>query len=119
MPNLRLQKRLAASVLKCGKKRVWLDPNEASEIALANSRKNIRKLFKDGLIIKRHVHLHSRSRVRRMKEAKRKGRHTGIGKREGTISARISYKVLWMRRIRILRRLLKKYREQKKIDKHM
>ena len=39
MPNLRLQKRLAASVLKCGQKRVWLDPNEASEIALANSRK--------------------------------------------------------------------------------
>lgn len=38
MPNLRLQKRLAASVLKCGRKRVWLDPNEASEIALANSR---------------------------------------------------------------------------------
>ena len=41
MPNLRLQKRLAASVLKCGRKRIWLDPNEASEIALANSRINM------------------------------------------------------------------------------
>ena len=37
MTNLRLQKRLAASVLKCGKKRVWLDPNESSELSMANS----------------------------------------------------------------------------------
>ena len=37
MAFLRLQKRLAASVLKCGKRRVWIDPNEASEVALANS----------------------------------------------------------------------------------
>lgn len=39
MAFLRLQKRLAASVLKCGKKRVWIDPNETSEVALANSSK--------------------------------------------------------------------------------
>lgn len=38
---LRLQKRLASSVLRCGKKKVWLDPNETNEIANANSRKMI------------------------------------------------------------------------------
>lgn len=37
---LRLQKRLASSVLRCGKKKVWLDPNETNEIANANSRKS-------------------------------------------------------------------------------
>ena len=37
--NLRNQKRLAASVLGCGKRKIWLDPNEASEISNANSRK--------------------------------------------------------------------------------
>lgn len=37
--SLKLQKRLAASVLKCGKKKVWLDPNEINEIANTNSRK--------------------------------------------------------------------------------
>lgn len=40
MAFLRLQKRLAASVLKCGKRRIWIDPNETSEVKLANSRKN-------------------------------------------------------------------------------
>ena len=35
--NLRLQKRLSASVMKCGKRKVWLDPNEVNEIANANS----------------------------------------------------------------------------------
>ena len=40
MAFLRLQKRLAASVLKCGRKRVWIDPNETNEVALANSRKS-------------------------------------------------------------------------------
>ena len=39
MAFLRLQKRLAASVLKCGRKRVWIDPNETNEVKLANSRK--------------------------------------------------------------------------------
>merc|ERR1712093_551587 len=117
MAFLRLQKRLAATVLKCGKRRVWIDPNETSEVALANSRKNIRKLFHDGLIMKRAVHMHSRSRCKRMHEAKRKGRHTGFGKRKGTRNARMPVKVLWMRRQRVLRRLLRKYREAKKISK--
>ena len=40
MAFLRLQKRLAASVLKCGRKRVWIDPNETNEVKLANSRKS-------------------------------------------------------------------------------
>ena len=165
MAFLRLQKRLAATVLKCGKKRVWIDPNETNEVALANSSKypcmpcinltrlhqcflhpcgnnetklrklwfvkinynkvlalqiyqiiyiringqlmincwfiigkNIRKLFKDGLIVRKHVHMHSKSRVKRIHEAKRKGRHTGVGKRKGTRNARMPSKVLWMRR---------------------
>jgi large subunit ribosomal protein L19e len=41
MVSLKLQKRLAASVLGCGKRKVWLDPNEVNEIANANSRKSI------------------------------------------------------------------------------
>ena len=119
MSSLKLQKRLAASVLKVGLKRVWIDPNEIAEVALANSRKNIRKLFKDGLIMRRQVHMHSRSRVQAFHEAKRKGRHCGHGKRKGTKDARMPQKVLWMRRQRVLRRLLRKYRDAKKITKDL
>jgi large subunit ribosomal protein L19e len=75
--SLRLQKRLASSVLKCGKRKIWLDPNEVNEIALANSRRNIMKLHRDGLIIKKPAVVHSRARVQTRNEAKRKGRHTG------------------------------------------
>merc|ERR1711966_55220 len=110
MVSLKLQKRLAASVLKCGKRKIWLDPNEVNEISMANSRQNVRKLIKDGFVIKKPQRIHSRARTIRRLEAKRLGRHSGTGKRRGTMEARLPTKVLWLRRMRVLRRLLAKYR---------
>eukprot|EP00793_Prasinoderma_coloniale_P005554 PRCOL_00004962-RA len=113
--SLKLQKRLAAAVLKCGKNKVWLDPNEANEISMANSRQNIRKLVKDGFVIRKPTVIHSRDRTRKMHKAKALGRHEGYGKRRGTREARLPTKLLWMRRMRVLRKMLAKYRDSKKI----
>merc|ERR1712121_25250 len=88
-------------------------------IANANSRHQVRRLIKDGLIIRKPVVVHSRARARLNAEARRKGRHTGAGKRKGTANARMPVKLLWIRRMRVLRRLLAKYRKAQKLDKHM
>jgi len=119
MANLRTQKRLAAAVLRCGQRKIWLDPNEVNEISNANSRATVRKLISDGLIIRKPVTMHSRSRARELTAARRIGRHRGTGKRKGTADARMPSQVMWMRRLRVLRRLLVKYRAAGKIDKHL
>lgn len=87
--NLRVQKRIAASVAGCGKRKIWLDPNEVSEISNANSRQTVRKLISDGLIIRKPVTMHSRARARELTAARRIGRHRGYGKRKGTKDARM------------------------------
>merc|ERR1711974_287342 len=82
-------------------------------------RKAIRKLNKGGIILKRKVAMHSRARVRRYHEQKRRGRHQGPGKRYGKRTARMPEKVVWMRRQRVFRRLLKRLRCKNRIDKHL
>nr|GMD30655.1 60S ribosomal protein L19-3 [Ipomoea batatas] len=119
--SLRLQKRLAASILNCGKRKIWLDPNpnETNNISTAISRMNVRKLINDGLIIKKPAKIQSRFRARRALEAKRKGRSCGYGKRKGTREARTPLKMVWMKRVRVLRRLLHRYRDCSRIDRHV
>ncbi|KAL9261910.1 Large ribosomal subunit protein eL19z-like protein [Drosera capensis] len=58
---------------------------------------------KDRFIIKNPTKIHTHDRICQMKAPKRKGCHSGYGKQNGTREARLPTKVLWMRRIRVLR----------------
>ncbi|KAK9115238.1 hypothetical protein Syun_022035 [Stephania yunnanensis] len=80
---------------------------------------DIKALTKDGFIIRKPNKIHSRSRARLAQEMKRKGRKNGYGKRKGTKEARLPTRILWMRRIRVLRRLLCNYRNARKINSHV
>lgn len=77
---------------------MWLDNKEISSIATATSRKHIKKLINDRIVVKKQVVVHSRARTLKRLLEKRKGRHMGDGKRRGTRNARMPEKILWIRR---------------------
>mmetsp|Transcript_15343 Transcript_15343/g.30289 ORF Transcript_15343/g.30289 Transcript_15343/m.30289 type:complete len:192 (+) Transcript_15343:43-618(+) len=115
----KLQRRLASSILHCGKRKVWIDPNEINEVSLAENRRTVRKLVQEGIILKKNEKLHSKNRKKSYKEAKKKGKHKGIGKRKGTSNSRSSESSKWHFKQKVFRHLLKKYRANEKIDKHL
>ena len=51
---------------------------------------NVRKLVKDGFVIRKPVKIHSRARARAAQEAKSKGRHTGYGELQTASAAKYS-----------------------------
>ena len=71
----KLHKRLPINVLKCERDKVWLVSYRIKEISKANSRQNIKKLFKYVFVTRKPNKIHSRSHTRPLKKAKRKGHH--------------------------------------------
>jgi len=115
MPDLANQRRLAASLLKCGEGRVWIDPASQEELEDSVTRGDIRSAIKARVIRRKPVRGTSRGRARRRAQELAKGRHSGPGSRRGTPASRIPRKERWIRRIRAQRKLLKELRGSKKI----
>ncbi|MFZ0830543.1 MAG: 50S ribosomal protein L19e [Thermoplasmata archaeon] len=115
MPDLSNQRRMAATLLKCGQGRVWIDPSRQEDLADAVTRKDIRGAIKAGVIQRLPIQGTSRGRARQHAEEVRKGRHQGPGSRKGSPISRVTKKGRWMRRIRAQRSLLAELREKKTI----
>lgn len=117
--DLKYQKRMAASILKCGLSRVWINPNRIEDVADAITRADIRTAIQSGSIRKLPAKGNSRGRIRKQLRQKARGKRSGHGSRKGTYNTRYPSKVRWMKTIRAVRHQLRKYRQEGKLDRHL
>lgn len=117
MMDLSLQKRLAAKILGVGVSRVWIDPEQYEKVSEAITAEDVRALIRDGVIRVKPPSTPSRGRWRIVHEKKKKGRRRGHGKRKGKKTARTPKKLVWMTRVRAMRRFLKYLRDKEAISK--
>ena len=114
--NLTTQKRLAASILKVGVNRVWIDPEEIEEVSRAITRDSVRQLIDQGIIKAKPEKGISSYRSKKIKEQTAKGKRKGRGSIKGAKKARNPKKKAWMTTIRALRGELKDMRDAEEID---
>ncbi|MDP2798020.1 MAG: 50S ribosomal protein L19e [Methanoregula sp.] len=119
MSDVFSQKRIAASILKCGVNRVWFDPARISDIENAISREALRGLATDGAIKARQKKGVSRGRARARIAKRSYGHCKGPGKRKGAAGARNPSKTAWIQKIRAIRKVLVALRDAGTIDRHM
>lgn len=109
--KLKMQKRLAADVLKCSEKRVLFDETRLEQIKEAITKEDIRDLIAGGAIIKKQKKGVSKSGARYILVQKSKGKRKGHGSRKGKKGARLSRKRKWVVSVRAQRDFLKRLRE--------
>ncbi len=119
MTDLRNQRRMASSILKCGENRVWMDSDRTDEIAKAVTRGDIRILINGGAIKSKQIQGISRGRKKFNQKQKDKGRRKGHGSRKGAKYARLPRKKRWIKTIRPIRTYLRQLRDDKSIEKNV
>jgi large subunit ribosomal protein L19e len=104
---LKLQKRLAASILHCSEKRVVFDPARTEDIKEAITKTDIRLLIGEHAIARKREQGVSRARANKRKIQRSKGLRRGAGSRKGKATARNPQKKSWISSIRAQRSFLK------------
>jgi len=119
MTDVFSQRRVVASLLKCGMNRVWFDPARISDIENAISREDLRGLITEGVIKARQKKGVSRGRARARIAQRSYGHRKGAGKRKGAAGARNPSKTAWVQKIRAIRKVLVELRDAGTIDRHL
>jgi large subunit ribosomal protein L19e len=114
--KLTIQKRLAASVLKCSKKKIVFDTERMDELKESITKADIKKLITDYAIAKKKENGPSRVRARELKKKKVRGQRKGQGSRKGKTNARDNKKRIWINHVRKQREFLKSLRDKEKIN---
>ncbi len=109
-------RRVSSRILKTGLNKVWIDPQENEKVALAKTREDVRKLIDDKVIIKKLDKFNSKAKARKRVADKKKGRHMGLGKRKGTRNARMPDRLIWIKKIRNMRKTLKEMKKDGKLN---
>jgi large subunit ribosomal protein L19e len=120
MPGFTTQRRLAASELKVGESRVWInpDPEVAGELSDAITREDIRSQIQAGNVKAKPKKGNSRGRIRARAAKRAYGHCKGPGHRRGAKGARAPRKRQWMAKIRAMRKNLRELREVGQLDRH-
>ncbi len=116
MPDLSLQRRLAADILGVGINNIRFDPERLEDIEKSFRREEIRALIEDGAIYAIDPSRNSRGRWRILHEKRKKGRRRGHGSRKGKAGARLEKKKDWINRVRRMRLYIELLRERGVID---
>jgi len=105
---------MAASLLKIGESRVWINPEELERVESAITKDEIRRLIHEDVIIARDETGVSRGRHRT--KTRKKGRR-GPGSKKGSSAG--ARKRIWITKIRTLRSRLKELKAKRVITREV
>ena len=108
--SLVYQKKLAAKLLKTGKSKVWIDPENIDDVSIVVTKNDMRKLIARGTVRAKPKLGISSGRSQTVRLKKQRGLRSGPGSKKGGISLD---EERWMRKVRAQRNFVKLLRRRR------